>query len=184
VRLSYGRISTAALGLVAVLLESHAMGGAMLTLNSPAFTDQGEIPTQYTCEGSDLSPPLSWTGAPAGTKTWALVVDDPDAPDPKAPKITWVHWVLFNIPADVTSLPENASTRGIPSGAKEGMNDFKKTSYGGPCPPVGRHRYFFKLYALDSSLDANISTKTDLEKAMRGHVLATAQRMGTYQKKR
>jgi Raf kinase inhibitor-like YbhB/YbcL family protein len=170
-----------ALGLLTVLPESHAIGGAMLTLNSPAFTDQGEIPAKYTCEGSNVSPPLSWSGVPAGTKTLALVVDDPDAPDPKAPKVTWVHWVLFNVPAEVTSLAENGT---IPSGAKQGVNDFKKSNYGGPCPPIGRHRYFFKLYALDSALDAgSISTKADLEKAMKGHVLATAQRMGTYQKK-
>jgi Raf kinase inhibitor-like YbhB/YbcL family protein len=180
-----GNLSTAAFGLVAILLGSHAIGGTMMTLNSSAFADQGEIPTQYTCEGSDVSPPLSWTGVPAGTKSLALIVDDPDAPDPKAPKVTWVHWVLFNLPSETTSLAENASARGLPAGAKQGTNDFKKNTYGGPCPPIGRHRYYFKLYALDTTLDANrIATKPDLEKAMSGHTLATAQRMGTYQKKK
>ena len=157
----------------------------MMTLSSSAFANQAEIPTLYTCEGRDVSPPLSWTSAPGSVKTFALIVDDPDAPDPKAPKRTWVHWVLFNVPAGVTSLSEDAPSHGLPDGAKQGVNDWNKAMYGGPCPPIGRHRYFFKLYALDTTLDpSKVSTKADLEKAMASHVVANAQLMGTYQKKK
>src|SRR6187455_42489 len=118
----------------------------MLALKSSAFTHQGKIPTQYTCEGPDLSPPLAWSDPPPGTKSFALIVDDPDAPDPKAPKMTWVHWVLYNIPVSATGLEEGISPRDLPSGTLEGLNDWKRTGWGGPCPPKGRHRYFFKLY--------------------------------------
>jgi Raf kinase inhibitor-like YbhB/YbcL family protein len=153
-----------------------------LTLISPAFPHQGEIPSDYTCDGDDRSPPLSWTGVPTGTRSFALIVDDPDAPDPKAPKMTWVHWVLYDIPASVSSLEAGASTR-LPAGAREGMSNEKRTGYGGPCPPIGRHRYFHKLYALDTTLgDRGALTKSLLEKAMKGHVLAEAQLVGTYQK--
>jgi Raf kinase inhibitor-like YbhB/YbcL family protein len=154
-----------------------------LTLMSPAFTHQGHIPTSYTCEGDDLSPPLSWSGVPQNTKSFVLIVDDPDAPDPKAPKMTWVHWVLYNIPASATELSEG--TTKLPAGTREGLNDWKRTGYGGPCPPIGRHRYFHKLYALDTVLpDLGRATKADVEKAMKGHVLAHAELIGTYQKKR
>ena len=111
---------------------------------------QGEIPRKYTCDGEDLSPPLSWSGLPAGTKSLALIVDDPDAPDPKAPKMVYVHWVLYNIPADAAGLAEAIRAADLPRGTLEGLNDWGRTGYGGPCPPIGRHRYFHKLYALDT----------------------------------
>ncbi len=154
-----------------------------LTLTSAAFTQQGAIPTKYTCEGADVSPPLAWTGLPPGTKSLALVVDDPDAPDPAAPKTTWVHWVLYNLPPTVDGLPEGASVP--PTGTQQGLNDWRRTGYGGPCPPIGRHRYFHKLYALDAVLpDLGRPTKAMLEKAMKGHILGQAELVGTYQKQR
>ncbi len=153
------------------------------SLRSPAFPPAGEIPKEYTCDGGDVSPPLAWTGVPAGTKSFALVVDDPDAPDPKAPKTTWVHWVLYDIPASATALPRAATLKSLPAGAREGVNDWKRTGYGGPCPPIGRHRYFHKLYALDTSLgDLGHPTKATLERAMEAHVLAKAELVGTYQR--
>lgn len=153
-----------------------------LRLTSPAFTDGGEMPRHLTCQGADLSPALHWSGAPTGTKSFALIVDDPDAPDPAAPLMTWVHWVLFNLAPDMTSLPEGASTS-LPPGIGVGLNDWKRTDYGGPCPPIGRHRYFHKLYALDTMLpDLGTPTKADLEAAMAGHILAEATLVGTYQK--
>ena len=151
-------------------------------LTSSAFTEDGAIPPKYTCEGDDVSPPLAWSGAPDGTRTFAIIVDDPDAPDPAAPKMTYVHWVAYNIPAETTKLAEGAGKGAMPSGAGEGYNDWKKAGYNGPCPPIGRHRYFFKLSALDTTLDLSRPTKADLEGAMKGHVLGTAQLMGTYQK--
>ncbi|MBA2227692.1 YbhB/YbcL family Raf kinase inhibitor-like protein [Thermogemmata fonticola] len=154
-----------------------------LTLTSPAFSHGGEIPTEYTCEGPDVSPELRWSGAPPGTQSFALIVDDPDAPDPAAPKMTWVHWVLYNLPADCTGLAKDV--RQLPAGTCEGLNDWKRTGYGGPCPPIGRHRYFFKLYALDTVLpDLGTPTKDRLLQAMQGHILAQAELMGTYQKKK
>ncbi|MBI4541118.1 MAG: YbhB/YbcL family Raf kinase inhibitor-like protein [Gemmatimonadetes bacterium] len=156
-----------------------------LTLTSPAFRHQGEIPTKHTCEGDDLSPPLSWSPAPDGTKSLALIVDDPDAPDPRAPRMTWVHWVLYNIPPVAAGLPEGATRKNLPAGTRDGLNDWKRTGYGGPCPPIGRHRYFHKLYALDTVLpDLGAPTKAQLERAMSGHILDRAELVGTYQKKR
>lgn len=156
---------------------------AALTLTSTAFAHNGEIPARHTCEGQDVSPPLAWSGLPAGTKSLALIVDDPDAPDPKAPKTTWVHWVLYNLPAAGGGLPEGGGTDGLPAGTREGTNDWKRTGWGGPCPPVGRHRYFFKLYALDAELpDLGRPTKARLEEAMKGHVLGRAELVGTYEK--
>jgi Raf kinase inhibitor-like YbhB/YbcL family protein len=156
-----------------------------LTLTSPAFTAGGEIPAQHTCEGADVSPPLEWSGAPGRVKSMALVVDDPDAPDPKAPRMTYVHWVLYNLPPGTTRLPEDAARGGLPAGTLEGTNDWKRTGYGGPCPPIGRHRYFHKLYALDAMLpDLGRPTKAQLEKAMEGHVLEKTELMGTYEKRK
>jgi hypothetical protein len=153
-----------------------------LSLTSPAFSANGEIPKEYTCEGGDHSPELTWSGAPQGTRSFALIEDDPDAPDPKAPKTTWVHWVLYDIPASATSLPKDAA-KSLPAGTREGVNDWKRTGYGGPCPPVGRHRYFHKLYALDTQLgDLKQPTKAALERAMQGHVLARTELVGTYEK--
>jgi Raf kinase inhibitor-like YbhB/YbcL family protein len=147
-------------------------------LTSAAFAEGGTIPAQYTCDGSDVSPPLVWSGAPAGTKAFALIADDPDAPAG-----TWVHWVLYNVPGSAAQLPEGVAG---PGGAAQGRNDFRKTGYGGPCPPPGTpHRYFFKLYALDAPLALKAgATKPEIERAMQGHTLAQAQLMGTYGRSR
>lgn len=153
-------------------------------ISSPAFDDHGEIPGRYTCDGQDISPQLSWSGVPAGTKSLALIVDDPDAPDPAAPKITWVHWVLYDIPADADGLVEDAAHVGLPPGTREGTNSWERAGYGGPCPPIGTHRYFFKLYALDTELGLDRPTKSELEQAMRGHVLAETQRVGLYRRRK
>ena len=153
-----------------------------MSLISPTFEHGGQIPSKYTCEGDDLSPSLKWDGVPEGTKSLVLIVDDPDAPDPGAPKRVWVHWVLYNLPPEAKSLPEDANRVGLPPGILSGVNDFKKTSYGGPCPPIGRHRYFHKLYALDTTLDLRKATKPEIEQAMDGHVLARTELVGTYQK--
>jgi Raf kinase inhibitor-like YbhB/YbcL family protein len=153
-----------------------------MEIRSTAFADGGAIPVRYTCQGENISPPLSWAGIPAGTKSLVLIVDDPDAPDPRAPKMTWVHWVLFNLPSAGAGLPEAVNE--LPPGTGEGLNDWQKTGYGGPCPPIGRHRYFHKLYALDIVLDElKRPTKAQLEAAMVGHILGQAQLVGTYQKK-
>ncbi|HXX65711.1 MAG TPA: YbhB/YbcL family Raf kinase inhibitor-like protein [Polyangiaceae bacterium] len=152
-----------------------------LSLASSSFEPDGAIPARHTCEGADVSPALTWSGAPPGTKSLALIVDDPDAPDPRAPRMTWVHWVLYNIPPSVTSLPEGVD--GLPAGTREGRNDWKTTGYRGPCPPVGRHRYFHKLYALDTLLpDLGKPDKAAVERAMKGHVLAEATLVGRYAK--
>jgi Raf kinase inhibitor-like YbhB/YbcL family protein len=152
-------------------------------LTSTTFTAGAAIPRKHTCEGADLSPPLSWRGAPAGTKSFVLIVDDPDAPDPAAPRMVYVHWVLYDLPADATGLPEGVPAGRLPAGTRQGVNDWKRAGWGGPCPPIGRHRYFHKLYALDTVLgDLNRPDKATLERAMRGHVLAQAELMGTYQK--
>ncbi|MBI2307068.1 MAG: YbhB/YbcL family Raf kinase inhibitor-like protein [Rhodocyclales bacterium] len=153
-----------------------------LQLTSSAFTHQGTIPARHTCEGANVSPPLAWSGIPPGTKSLALIVDDPDAPDPAAPKMTWVHWVLFNLPPTAAGLAEAVAA--LPPGTGEGTNDWQRTGYGGPCPPIGRHRYFHKLYALDVVLNLQRPDKPALEAAMRSHVLAEAQLIGTYQKQR
>ncbi len=156
---------------------------AQLKLVSSAFEHSASIPKRYTCEGEDLSPPLAWTGVPAGVRSLALIVDDPDAPDPAAPKMTWVHWVLYNLPADTTHLDQGIAPSALPAGTLQGKNDWKRTGYGGPCPPIGRHRYFHKLYALDAMLpDLKQPTKDQLLKAIQGHVLAQAELVGTYQK--
>lgn len=152
-----------------------------LVLESPAFTTGGEIPSEYTCDGSDESPPLSWSGVPREARSLALIVDDPDAPDPAAPKRTWVHWVVWDLPPDLARLEAGASGRGMPRSSFEGMNDSHEQGYDSPCPPVGRHRYFHRLYALDRMLGAlRDATKAGLLRAMEGHVLASAELMGTY----
>jgi hypothetical protein len=156
-----------------------------MELRSSAFAHQGEIPRKFTCDGDDHSPPLSWSELPAGTKSLALIVDDPDAPDPKAPKRVYVHWVLYNIPPDASGLAEAIQHADLPAGTLEGLNDWGRTGYGGPCPPIGRHRYFHKLYALDKVLrDLGQPTKTQLLAVMKGHLLAEAQLIGTYQRQR
>jgi len=154
-----------------------------MTLTSTAFAANGAIPSLYTCDGKDVSPPLSWAGLPDGTKSLVLIVDDPDAPDPKAPKMTWVHWVLYNLPPTARGLPAAVPPSKLPDGTLEGVNDWKLTGYGGPCPPMGRHRYFHKLYALDVMLpDLHKPTKAVIEKAMQGHLLAQTELVGTYQR--
>ncbi|MCY0854806.1 YbhB/YbcL family Raf kinase inhibitor-like protein [Cupriavidus sp. D39] len=156
-----------------------------ITLTSTAFAHGGEIPSKLTCEGADMSPPLAWTGVPPGTRSLALIVDDPDAPDPAAPSMTWVHWVLYNLPPEPGALAEGVAPASLPAGTREGHNDWHRTGYGGPCPPIGRHRYFHKLYALDVVLpDLGKPNKTALERAMHGHVLAHAELVGTYKKLR
>src|SRR5438876_1017616 len=126
-------------------------------LTSKAFSEGSPIPRQYTCEGEETAPPLEWSGLPAGTKSLALIVDDPDAPDPKAPKRTWVHWIVFNLPGKPGELAQGV--KALPDGARFGVNDNKRAEYGGPCPPVGRHRYFHKIYALDTVLELERPTK-------------------------
>jgi Raf kinase inhibitor-like YbhB/YbcL family protein len=157
-------------------------GDAMnIQITSAAFADGQPIPAKYTCDSSDVSPALAWTGAPAGTKSFALIADDPDAPVG-----TWVHWVLYDLPASTTSLRDNVTkSQLIENNAKQGVNDFTQIGYGGPCPPPGKpHRYFFKIYALDTMLDLKPgATKAQLLKAMEGHILGQGQLMGTYQRR-
>lgn len=153
------------------------------TLSSSAFIHGGAIPSRHTCQGEDVSPALAWSDPPPGTVTYVLIVDDPDAPDPAAPRMTWVHWVLLNIPAATRTLPEGAHGQSLPEATVVGSNDWRKRAWGGPCPPVGKHRYFFKLYALDVTLPLSpVATKADVEAAMVGHILGQATLMGTYSK--
>ena len=159
---------------------SAQQGSVSLRVSSVAFSEGADIPKQYTCEGAELSPALSWSGAPSGTHSFTLIADDPDAPVG-----TWVHWVYFDLPASATSLPENVpKAEDPPTGGHQGHNDFKKIGYGGPCPPAGKpHRYFFKLYALGRQLGLPAgSSKQDVEKAMQGHILAQGQLMGRYKR--
>ncbi len=154
-----------------------------LELTSSAFSRGQAIPRDYTCDGDDMSPPLAWERVPPGTESLVLIVDDPDAPDPAAPKMTWVHWILYNIPPSTTSLPPGVSRADLPPGTREGLNDWKRTGYGGPCPPIGRHRYFHKLYALDMQLpNLGTPTKAALEDAMADHILASAELVGTFER--
>jgi Raf kinase inhibitor-like YbhB/YbcL family protein len=156
-----------------------------LTLTSTAFRHGEAIPPDYTCDGADRSPPVRWSGRPPGTRTFVLIVDDPDAPDPGAPKMTWVHWVLYELPADTSELPAGVAPSDLPAGTREGTNSWKRTGYGGPCPPIGRHRYYHKLFALDAPLgDLHRPPPERLTAAMEGHVLANAELMGTYQRSR
>ena len=155
-----------------------------MTITSTSFPHEGMIPSRHTCEGHDTSPELLWTGVPEGAKSLVLIMDDPDAPDPAAPQRTWVHWVLYNIPAAAAGLPESVAPTDLPPGTREGLNDWERTGYGGPCPPIGRHRYFHKLYALDTVLpDLGGPTKATLENAMKDHVIAQAEMIGFYQKR-
>ncbi len=169
----------------AVALGEPREGGSSMgfELKSPSIPAMGEIPRRHTCEGEDVSPELRWSGVPEGAKSLVLIVDDPDAPDPDAPTTIWVHWVLYNVPATAAGLPEAVDPKDLPSGTGEGTNDWKRTGYQGPCPPIGRHRYFHRLYALDTVLpDLGTPTKAEVEAAMKGHVLAQAELMGTYKK--
>jgi Raf kinase inhibitor-like YbhB/YbcL family protein len=166
-------------------VDTATANTAPMTFNlaSSAFTPNGSIPSKYTCDGPGFSPPLVWSGAPVSTKSFALIVEDPDAPDPAKPTRVVSHWVAYNIPAGTTSLAENASKTGMPAGSAQGSNERGTPSYMGPCPPIGRHRYFFKLFALDTVLQGlNNPKKADLEKAIQGHVVGTGELIGTYQK--
>lgn len=154
-------------------------------LSSSDFVHDGPIPKRFTCQGADVSPELQWSGAPERTRSFVLIVDDPDAPDPAAPKMVYVHWVLYNLPASLKVLGQAIEEDALPPGTLQGLNDWKRTGYGGPCPPIGRHRYFFKLYALDTMLpNLGHPTKAQIEQAMSGNVLAQAVLMGTYEKER
>jgi Raf kinase inhibitor-like YbhB/YbcL family protein len=154
------------------------------TLSSSAFADGGEIPSRFTCEGDDVSPDLSWSGVPEGTRSLVLIVDDPDAPDPAAPRMVWDHWLLYDLPPEAGGLPEAISPEELPAGTGQGVNSWGRTGYGGPCPPIGRHRYFHILYALDLRLDGLGSPhKNKLLAAMEGHILAHTELVGTYEKK-
>jgi Raf kinase inhibitor-like YbhB/YbcL family protein len=154
-----------------------------LKLASKGFDAGRDIPAMYTCDGQNISPPLAWFDVPAAAKSLALIVDDPDAPNPAAPQRVWTHWVVYNIPADAAGLLEGVTPEGLPPGAKEGLNDWQQVGYGGPCPPIGQHRYFHKLYALDTVLpDLGNPTKSDLEVAMQDHVIAQAELIGRYQR--
>ena len=170
--------------ILALAASSPEVAAMPMMLASSAFTAEASIPSRYTCDGANVSPPLSWTGVPAGAKSLALIVTDPDAPDPKAPKMTWVHWVLYALPPDAKGLREAIPSTGLPPGTREGMNDFGKTGYGGPCPPIGRHRYVHTIYALDTILpDLDKPTRVKLLAAAEGHVLATAELIGMYQRR-
>lgn len=154
-----------------------------LTLRSPAFDHLGPIPVRHTCDGEDTPPPLEWAGVPAAARSLVLIVDDPDAPDPQAPRMTWIHWVLYNLPAGAGGLVEGVTAAGLPPGALDGLNSWNRTGYGGPCPPIGRHRYFHKLLALDTVLpDLGTPDIHRLQAALAGHVLERVELVGTYQR--
>lgn len=156
-----------------------------MKISSVAFADGEAIPPTYTSEGKDISPPLMWEDVPEGAQSLALIVDDPDAPDPNAPTTVWVHWVLYNIPPDAAGLREGVHPENLPVGTKEGINDWQQTGYRGPAPPIGRHRYYHRLFALDTLIEtADKPTTAQLLQAMKGHILASAELMGTYQKSR
>jgi hypothetical protein len=171
--------------LVIAALPVHGEDVPMFSITSTAFADGGGIPAKYTCDGDDVSPPLAWSGVPAGAASLVLIVEDPDAPDPVAPKRTWVHWVLYDLPPESSGLSQGVDPSALPPGTLAGRNDWQRTGYGGPCPPIGRHRYFFKLFALDIRLpDHGRPSRADLERAMQGHVLAQTSLVGTYQRAR
>lgn len=173
------------LGTTTQTFAAAAASATAFTISSPAFRNGAPIPPVYSrCDGDDRSPPLQWTGVPDQTESLVLIVDDPDAPDPEAPKMTWAHWVLYNIPPAATGLPEGVAPSSLPRGALSARNDWKTTGYGGPSPPVGAHRYFHKLYALDRVIpDLGASAdKASVVKAMDGHILAQAELIGTYKK--
>jgi Raf kinase inhibitor-like YbhB/YbcL family protein len=156
-----------------------------IELTSPAFTDGGAIPMRFTCEGEGISPPLAWSAPPDGTRSMALIVDDPDAPDPAAPQRVFVHWLVYGIPPSARELPEGSQSDVLPVGARAGLNDGERVGWAPPCPPTGRHRYFFRLYALDVAVEAlEDQSRAGVESAMKGHILGQGVLMGTYEKKK
>lgn len=164
--------------------DGRKEGPMSLTLSSTSFPAAGSIPVRCTCDGRDISPQLAWAGLPAGTQSLVLIIDDPDAPDPAAPTMTWVHWLLYNLPPSAAGLAEGLAAGDLPAGTRQGLNDWRRTGYGGPCPPIGRHRYVHRLFALDVLLpDLKQPTKSALERAMQGHVLAQAELVGYYQRR-
>jgi len=184
------RVLTMAISILAILLminlischkgketETEMKGANVMKISSPAFSNEGDIPSIYTCDGANYSPPLQWTGVPESAKSLALIADDPDAP-----MGTWVHWVIYNIPVTTEGLAEQFSLEPeLPDGTLQGMTDFGRVGYGGPCPPSGTHRYYFKLFALDTTIDSKPGiVRADLLKAMEGHILDSATLMGTY----
>lgn len=171
------------MGVIIGVFYSAMTLGANMNLHSSAYQDGHMMPAQFTCEGENISPPLSWSGVPQGTKSLALIIEDPDAPDPAHPKMIWTHWVLFNMAPNVTSLPSGVTANNLPQGAQEGFNDAHKIGYTGPCPPIGRHRYMHKLYALDTTLTLSQPTRAQLLAAMQGHILAETMLTGLYEKR-
>ncbi len=168
-----------------MLVVSVALAGNAnaFEVSSSAFSDGGAIPREYTCDGRDAIPPLAWSGVPGGTQSLVLIVEDPDVPDPAKRVRSWIHWVVFEIPPGANGIAQASAPSVLPAGTKEGLNDWKRGRYGGPCPPIGRHRYFHKLYAIDLSLaQLGQPTKAELEAAMKGHVLAEATLVGTYER--
>lgn len=156
-----------------------------LTIGSPVFQHAQPIPPRFTCDGEDISPALHWRGAPDGTQTLALLVEDPDAPDPLAPQTIFTHWIVYNLPPESEGLPEAVGVEATPRGSRFGNNDWDRACWGGPCPPIGEHRYFFKLYALDTPLPTDrVMRRNDLLSAIEGHVRGYAEVMGTYQKRK
>lgn len=177
-------------GLVAAAAEqplspvSKRDNAMSFTLSSTSFPADGVISARHTCDGQDVSPHLAWSRLPAQTKSLVLIVDDPDAPDPRAPRMIWVHWLLYNIPPTASELAEGLAAGQLPPGTLQGLNDWQRIGYGGPCPPIGKHRYFHRLFALDSMLaDLHQPTRAALERAMKGHILATAELIGHYQRR-
>jgi Raf kinase inhibitor-like YbhB/YbcL family protein len=171
------------LALLFTALPWKTPSAAGMSLHSTAFAHNGTIPERYTCQSDDVSPPLRWRDVPSGAKSLVLIVDDPDAPDPRAPKVTWVHWVLYNLPPESDGLPTAVTSKDLPAGTEEALNSWGRTGYGGPCPPIGRHRYFFKLYAVDTKLDGLPRPNKDaIVEAMQGHIVEETQLMGTYEK--
>ncbi len=185
-RLRWMTMGLVAIGVACTSGTGEAGPASSMQVTSPAFAANGPIPARFTCEGEDVSPALNWTGVPAGARSLVLIVDDPDAPDPAAPTRTWVHWVLYNLPPDAGGLPEAVrSATDLPPGTAEGLNDWNRVGWGGPCPPVGRHRYHFRLFALDRLLpDLRTPSRAQLDQAMQGHVIAQAVLVGTYQKQK
>jgi Raf kinase inhibitor-like YbhB/YbcL family protein len=180
-----GAIAVVATALVVVTNCVAGTDTDTIAMTSPAFVHGGDIPSRFTCDGDDISPELAWKDVPANAKSIALILDDPDVPDPANPKRTWVHWVLYNIPPAAGGLAQAMTPEKLPPGALSGLNDWKRIEYGGPCPPIGRHRYFFKLYALTEVLSGlERPTAAELENAMRGKIVAVTELVGRYERRK